>query len=239
MKGSQPPDLVLVIDLSASLYVGIVDPVKGVLAARIREQAGRLEKGSHAVSGGRGESGHALLEECLSASGITLPDIGSICVGTGPGSFTGIRVGVAIAQGLGFTRQLPLYPYSSLAALIACASHTITLLGPSPVAAIAANAGRYFVFAEELGQTLLAGEALAALGTLHPNLITSGLIPDDERFRLFFPTVERMEVQMDFIRVVNLAKAGPPILDGIIRPNYLQASAAEEKRRTPGAEGAG
>jgi hypothetical protein len=75
VKGSQPPELVLVIDLSASLYVGIVDPVKGVLAARIREQAGRLEKGSHAVSGGRGESGHALLEECLSASGTTLADI--------------------------------------------------------------------------------------------------------------------------------------------------------------------
>lgn len=231
MKVSQPPDLVLVLDLSASLYVGLLDPRTGLLASRIREQASRGE------SAGRGETGHELLEECLTDSGAKLTDIGSICIGTGPGSFTGIRIGVAIAQGLGFARQLPLYPYSSLAALSVCASLSPNPASKTPVAAIAANAGRYFILTEELGQLLISGDELAALGALHPTLITSGRVPDGDRFRNIFSTLERMEDRADFLRIADLARVRPPILDGIIRPNYLQVSAAEEKRRSPGTGG--
>jgi hypothetical protein len=36
---------------------------------------------------------------------------------------------------------------------------------------------------------------------------------------------------VDFGRIARMALAGPPVLDGILRPNYLMASAAEEKRR--------
>jgi tRNA threonylcarbamoyl adenosine modification protein YeaZ len=237
VKVSQPPELVLVLDLSASLYIGLLDPRTGLLASRIREQASRGE------SAGRGETGHELLEECLTDSGAKLTDIGSICIGTGPGSFTGIRIGVAIAQGLGFARQLPLYPYSSLAALSVCASLSPNPASKTPVAAIdaiaaiAANAGRYFILTEELGQVLISGDELAALGALHPTLITSGRVPDGDRFRNIFSTLERMEDRVDFLRIADLARVRPPILDGIIRPNYLQVSAAEEKRRSPGTGG--
>ena len=36
---------------------------------------------------------------------------------------------------------------------------------------------------------------------------------------------------MDFGKVMRLAKTAAPVTDGVIRPNYLMASAAEEKRR--------
>ena len=58
---------------------------------------------------------HELLEETNSA----LSELDCIAFGAGPGSFTGVRVAVALAQGLGYARKLPLCPVSTLAALAA------------------------------------------------------------------------------------------------------------------------
>jgi tRNA threonylcarbamoyladenosine biosynthesis protein TsaB len=44
----------------------------------------------------------------------------AILVDCGPGSFTGVRVGLAAAQGLGIGWQIPVCGYSSLALLAAC-----------------------------------------------------------------------------------------------------------------------
>lgn len=48
---------------------------------------------------------------------IDLSAITGIAVCNGPGSFTGIRVGLSLAQGLAFARQLPIIPISAMAAL--------------------------------------------------------------------------------------------------------------------------
>lgn len=57
------------------------------------------------------------VEEVLAEAGITLADVDGIVCGYGPGSFTGVRIGVAICQGLAFSHTLPVYPVSTLAAL--------------------------------------------------------------------------------------------------------------------------
>ena len=54
-----------------------------------------------------------LVEDC----GLTLNDVGGIAVGLGPGSFTGLRVGLATAKGIGYARQIPLAGVSSLRAM--------------------------------------------------------------------------------------------------------------------------
>ncbi len=48
------------------------------------------------------------LSEVLAAAGLTMADIAAIGVGTGPGSFTGLRVGMATAKTLAAQRRLPL-----------------------------------------------------------------------------------------------------------------------------------
>ena len=53
----------------------------------------------------------------LSASGLTLRDCGRIAVCAGPGSFTGVRVGMATAWGLGRALALPVESLSTLEAL--------------------------------------------------------------------------------------------------------------------------
>lgn len=48
-----------------------------------------------------------LISEALSSQRSTLKDLTDIEVFTGPGSFTGLRVGVAVAQTLGWSLQIP------------------------------------------------------------------------------------------------------------------------------------
>lgn len=57
------------------------------------------------------------VQEVLAEQQITLADINALVVGHGPGSFTGVRIGVSVAQGLAFSHDIPVIAVSTLAAL--------------------------------------------------------------------------------------------------------------------------
>lgn len=58
-----------------------------------------------------------MVESALSVSKLTVDDIGLFAVSEGPGSFTGVRIGVATVKGLAFGREVPCVGVSTLEAL--------------------------------------------------------------------------------------------------------------------------
>lgn len=52
----------------------------------------------------------SLIDNLLSQAGVTLNEIKSIAVSMGPGSFTGLRIGLSSAKGIAFGSNLPLIP---------------------------------------------------------------------------------------------------------------------------------
>ena len=69
------------------------------------------------IGRGHAEKLPAVLEAVLADAGINLSQVGRIGVTIGPGSFAGIRVGVAFARGLGLALRLPVVGVGSLEAI--------------------------------------------------------------------------------------------------------------------------
>ena len=60
---------------------------------------------------------HVFIEEIIKESGITFKDLSAIAVSQGPGSYTGLRIGVSAAKGLSYALNIPLIAVDTLQTL--------------------------------------------------------------------------------------------------------------------------
>jgi tRNA threonylcarbamoyladenosine biosynthesis protein TsaB len=98
----------------------------------------------------------ALADALLRAEGRTVRDLGTVVVGVGPGSYTGLRIAIAAARGLGFALGIPVAGAGTLDALRHGA-------GPEAYAVIDARRSELFAAGPGLDPAVLTPSALADL----------------------------------------------------------------------------
>ncbi|MBK0370272.1 tRNA (adenosine(37)-N6)-threonylcarbamoyltransferase complex dimerization subunit type 1 TsaB [Flavobacterium agrisoli] len=60
---------------------------------------------------------HVFIEECIQEASISFSDLEAVAVSQGPGSYTGLRIGVSAAKGLCFALSIPLVAVDTLQSL--------------------------------------------------------------------------------------------------------------------------
>jgi tRNA threonylcarbamoyl adenosine modification protein YeaZ len=117
--------LVLAVDTSTHASIVVVGAVAPIAVSR-REVQHR--HGSHVLE---------QIDEVLTAANVTLDEVSALAVGTGPGSFTGLRVGMATIKTIAYARNLPLVGVVSSDVLRRAAADR----GADPAAAVVLPAG--------------------------------------------------------------------------------------------------
>jgi tRNA threonylcarbamoyladenosine biosynthesis protein TsaB len=185
-----------------------------------------------------GRPGHAqrllvLVNELIEQSGDGWDGVDRIAVGTGPGTFTGLRIGIATAQALAAATATPLVGVSTLMSLERAA--LASLPEPRPVlAVIDARRGEAFVAGAGLSPSVLTPEAL---GEVAGQRAGHGVIAVGDGAIKFRELLEAAgaHVPADAAAVHRvsarehcaLALEATPTQDGTVEPRYLRLPDAE------------
>jgi tRNA threonylcarbamoyladenosine biosynthesis protein TsaB len=149
------------------------DTCFGAVSVAVRWQGGRgeqlLREAYEARTTGHAERLFPMLSEVMDGAGLAFSAIERIAVTLGPGSFTGVRVGIAAARALALATGKPVVGMTSLAAM---ARRALVLLeggGAGRPLAVAVDARRDMVYLQlfgdhgrETGEAMLVTPAQAA-----------------------------------------------------------------------------
>lgn len=98
-----------------------IDTAANLCAVCVLDVETGAERGRvvHDIGKGHAELLMGVIEETLKVAKLDYPSLGRIAVSTGPGSFTGVRVGVATARGLALALKIPATGITTLEAIAA------------------------------------------------------------------------------------------------------------------------
>jgi len=135
----------------------------GVVLAEAAERESR----SHTLSLPR------LIERVLAAAGLGLDGVEAVAVSIGPGSFTGLRIGLALGKGLAYAGGIPLIGIPTLEALAHVAE-----AAPGETICTALDARKQEVYAALFEATVGAPRRLEADRALAPGALAARLPPE-------------------------------------------------------------
>jgi tRNA threonylcarbamoyladenosine biosynthesis protein TsaB len=118
-----------------------------------------------------------LIDEALRMARLSLGDLDGIAVSIGPGSFTGLRIGLSVAKGLVFASGKPLIPVSTLRALAMQAIRQ-SPAGPGELILSVIDARRSEVYAAAYRSAGGAVEELLSPRAVHVHELAAALPPE-------------------------------------------------------------
>ena len=155
-----------------------------------------------------------IIDEAFKCSNIKPQDIDKIFVVNGPGSFTGIRVGLTVAKVMAYSLNIPVFPISSLEVMASGYDEDVISL---------IDARRGYVFAggydKDLNNIYADKYILFDKGDFKTKFVSF----DKFSFQTFFP-------KLDLIKIVKKHENDSSVNPHLLNPNYLKLTEAEEKR---------
>jgi len=112
------------------LYIETATDVCSVALSRGAEVIGLKEE-----AGGNNHAKHLLpfVDEVLKQGGCTVSDLNGVAVSVGPGSYTGLRIGVSTAKGIAYTAGIPVMAVGTLESIAQGARESWTDASTEPL----------------------------------------------------------------------------------------------------------
>jgi tRNA threonylcarbamoyladenosine biosynthesis protein TsaB len=131
-----------------------LDTCLDACSAAVLEDGQVCATASHPMGRGHQEAIAPLVKDLMAQAGLDFSGLDRVGVTIGPGSFTGLRVGLAFAKGLGAALAVPVVGVGTLAALAEPLSEDLVF------AVIDARRGQVYLQAFAQGRSLMAPDAL-------------------------------------------------------------------------------
>ena len=176
-----------------------LDTAQGACSAAVLAGDEPLAALSEPMTRGHQERLASLVREVMVQAGVGFDQLDRIAVTVGPGSFTGLRVGLAFAKGLGLALKTPVIGIGSLEALAASVSGADMIL-----AAIDARRDQIYLQAFAGGHALMAPDVLPV------------------------ETAAARVAELNPMGQVVIVGSGAPLLDGMVPGARLIALAAPD-----------
>lgn len=180
-----------------------------------------------------------MVDQTLKLAGIALAEVSRLVVSAGPGSFTGLRIGLSTVKGLAHARQLPIYPVSTLEAL-AYQQQTELPIVPlldarrSQVYAAVYRRSEHGLIAVMSPMAIALTELLQNIGNQPMLFVGEGASLYRERIIAEAPKASLSSALHNWPRAGSLALLAwqdgrQPVDAKLLHPDYLRASSAEQK----------
>lgn len=155
-----------------------------------------------------------IVEEAFANSNIKPKDIDKIFIVNGPGSFTGIRVGLTVAKVMAYSLNIPIFPISSLEVMASGYDEDVISL-------IDARRGYFYAGGYDKKLDSFYSDKYVKF---NKNDFNCKFVSFDKlSFETLFP-------KLDLIKIIKKHENDDSVNPHLLNPNYLKLTEAEEKR---------
>lgn len=158
-----------------------------------------------------------LIRGLLSELDMRISDINKIFITIGPGSFTGVRIGLTVAKVISWGLDIPLIPVSTLEYLASIKSLTKDKIRPI----IDARRGNVFTALYDRNLDVLEKEELILFDNIK--------ITEDVEIVSYDGVNDSVVATVDVVKLINKHINDIPVNPHTLVPNYLKKTEAEEK----------